>query len=110
MSSSHDVSGHGHGGHETQDFSFKNMLWVIPASIVILIIYTLVCLFGYKGASSSELIEKHSIVLNEQVKALHASEAEILHNYKWINKSADSVQVPIEKAMDLVVKDYGTQK
>lgn len=99
--------GHGaHGAHETQDFEFTHLLWIIPASIVLLVVYTTVCLLGYRGAASEEMIRKHSILADTTSKAFFAKEKEILSSYGWQDKEAGKVRIPVKQAMDLVVSDY----
>ena len=38
------------------------------------------------------------------IKALHAAEREKLHTYAWIDKQAQIVQIPIERAIDIVAE------
>lgn len=99
--------GHGaHGAHETQDFQFTHLLWIIPASIVLLVIYTGVCLLGYRGAASEEMIRKHSVLADTSAKAFFAKEVEVISTYGWQDKEAGKVRIPVKQAKDLVISDY----
>jgi hypothetical protein len=102
--SSHDH--HAHGAHEKQDFDFTHLLWVVPVSIVMLVTYVLICMYGYRGASSAELIEKHSILADTSIFAFRAHERELLSTYGWQNKETGAVRIPIDQAMNLVVQSY----
>jgi len=106
MSSSSAHDSHGHGGHESQDFTFTNLLWVIPASIVILVVYVGVCIYGFRGAASDEMIQKHAVLLDTSLSAFRAHEAELLGNYSWVDKTAGKVRIPIQQAMEKVVAGY----
>ncbi len=106
MSSSSAHDGHGQGGHESQDFKFTNLMWVIPASIVILLVYVGVCIFGFRGAASDEMIQKHAVLLDTSLSAFRANEAELLGNYAWVDKAAGTVRIPIQQAMEKVVAEY----
>ncbi len=41
----------------------------------------------------------------EDLQRLHAREDAILHRYGWVDRQAGVVQIPIERAMDLVAAD-----
>jgi hypothetical protein len=104
MSSSHNT--HGQSGHESQDFNFTNLLWVIPVSIVILILYVGTCLFWFRGAATAELISKKSVLADTTLKAFRAHEDELMHGYSWTDKEKGIVRIPIEQSMAMVVATY----
>jgi len=106
MSSTMSHHDHGAGGHETQDFTYKNILWVIPFSIVLLVIYVAICMYGYQGASTKERIAKQSILADTTLIPFKAHEAELLHGYSWADKEAGTVRIPIDIAMQKVIEDY----
>lgn len=100
--------GHGaHGAHETQDFQFTHLLWVIPASIVLLVTYVGVCLYGYRGAASEEMIRKHSVLADTTIKDFKAKEVELMSTYGWQDKEAGKVRIPVDKAKESVLAEYG---
>jgi hypothetical protein len=104
MSSSHNA--HGQSGHESQDFSFTNLLWLIPASIVMLLLYVGVCMFWFRGAATSEMILKKSVLADTTLKAFRAHENELMHGYTWTDKEKGIVRIPIEQSMAMVVATY----
>ncbi len=96
---------HGHGGYEKSDFTFVFTAWLIPFSLVLLVAYTLVCLYGYRGALTAEVARKVSTESQSaEVKAAALKDAEILGSYVWKDQASGKVQVPIDRAMELVVK------
>jgi hypothetical protein len=104
--SSHSHDHGAHGAHETQDFSFTNMLWVVPLSIVLLLGYVLICLLGYRGAASEEMTRKHSVLADTSLRAFHAQEAALLSSYAWQDKEAGKVRIPVTQAKELVIAEY----
>ena len=107
MSSSSAHDSHGPGGYEKQDFAFTNLMWVIPASIVILLVYVGVCMYGFRGAATEEMIQKHAVLADTSLRAFRVHEAELLGNYGWVDKATGKVRIPIQQAMDKVVAEYG---
>ncbi len=73
--------------------------------VLIVIVY-----FGslYYRASASHAMDsrEENGEISAELAALHAYESEMAGTLKWINKDEGLVQVPIDVAMDLVVKAY----
>lgn len=46
---------------------------------------------------------------SEALKNLRAREDEQLHSYRYIDRAKGSVRLPIERAMELLVKEEGTR-
>jgi hypothetical protein len=102
MSSS--TNNHGHGGHEQSDFTFGFTAWLIPSSILLLVAYTLVCLYGYRGALSVEMARKVSTESRTvEIRDLKLNSAEALNSYGWKDQNAGRVKIPIDRAMEAVV-------
>lgn len=97
---------HEGGGHELSDFTWTTVMWLVPISVVALIAYVLVCLYWFRGAKDAELAEKQAQIDLSQLQILHAKENEVLTSYKWLDKDKGRVQIPIERAMELVVKEH----
>jgi len=65
--SSHDTHSSGnnatgsaahHGEHETSDISFTRSIWLIPISMVLLILYAYICWFGASKTLKREIASK----------------------------------------------------
>jgi hypothetical protein len=93
-------------GHEMSDFTWTTVMWLVPISVVTLIAFVLVSLYWFRGAKDSELSDKQAQVDLSQLSLLRAKENEVLTSYKWIDKEKGRVQIPIERAMELVVKEH----
>jgi hypothetical protein len=73
--------------------------------VLITIVY-----FGslYYRASASTALDRREEMggIGSDLAALHAYENEMATTLKWIDKDKGIVQIPIDVAMDLVVKSY----
>jgi hypothetical protein len=47
-----------HGEHETSDISFNRSIWLIPISMVLLILYAYICWFGASKTLKREIASK----------------------------------------------------
>src|SRR5262245_9691582 len=93
-------------GHEMSDFSWTTVLWLLPLSVITLIAFTFVSIYWFKRATDRELAETQQAAgYLQQLQLLHAHENQELSQYKWLDQSAGKVQIPIERAMELVVKE-----
>ncbi|MDB5048680.1 MAG: hypothetical protein JWO30_1751 [Fibrobacteres bacterium] len=94
------------GGHEMSDFSWTTVLWLIPIAVIGLVVFFGISIAWFKGAKDRELDEKQSVFQTSELNELHAKEGEILTSYKWVDKDKGRVQIPIDKAMELIAKEH----
>jgi hypothetical protein len=94
------------GGHEMSDFSWTTVLWLIPLSVITLLVFFYVCIEWFKGAKDNEISQKQSEFVPSELYLLHAKESEILSSYKWLDKEKGRVQIPINRAMELVAQEH----
>jgi hypothetical protein len=92
-------------GHEMSDFSWTTVLWLLPISVVALIAFTLVSLYWFRGAKDTQIVDKQSQFSVAELNLLRTKESEYLNGYKVLNKESGRVRIPIQVAMDLVVKE-----
>ncbi len=97
---------HVEGGHETSDFNWNGVIWSLPIAVVILISFFALCIAWFKGAKDSEIAEKQAEYQTTELNELHAKEAEVLSSYKWVDKDKGRVQIPIDRAMELVAQEH----
>lgn len=62
--------------------------------------------FLYKSTLSSALDNSQLTPKSKELRLLASHEVDRLQSLKWINKEKGTVQIPVNLAMDLVVKDY----
>ena len=62
--------------------------------------------FFFKGVVSAEINRKEITGMSRELAALRIKEAENLNTYGWINKDKGIVQVPIEVAKGIIIKNY----
>ena len=92
-------------GHEMSDFSWTTVMWLIPISVVILVGFTLVCLYWFRGFKDAEIAAGSNFPTSE-LNILRAKENEILSQYKGRDKDKGRIQIPIARAMELVVEEH----
>jgi hypothetical protein len=76
------------------------------AMIVVLLAILVWAQAYYEHSREQELYEKVYAPVGEDLLNLHAKEDSQLHSYGYINKDKGQVRLPIERAMDLMQKEY----
>jgi len=92
-------------GHELSDFSWSTVLWLIPLSVMALTVFVLISLYWFRGAKDSEHAAKQGFIDISELQALRSYEDSVLGQYKWLDKEKGKVRLPIERAMELVVRE-----
>ena len=59
----------------------------------------------FKGAKDKELDIKQAAFVTTELNQLHAKENEILTRYKIVDKNTGRFQIPIQRAMELIVQE-----
>jgi hypothetical protein len=108
-------------GYETHDANAGVIFKFLAALGVVLVVTALVCwgLFRYfsahdvdQGASGSPFADTRQLPLGPQLQVnpredwlkFREEQEKSLETYAWENRSAGTVRVPIEEAMELLVK------
>lgn len=108
-------------GHELHDVRATSLLWFAAAlaAMVVLACAFLIWLFGRFEAGArrhdpvlSPLAESQTppdpqleIKPSRNLAQHRAAENRLLHHYRWIDKEQGVVQIPVERAMELVAKE-----
>lgn len=58
----------------------------------------------------SDMIKKVEAVGYADLQTMQNEHRTALSGYKWVDRQKETVAIPIERAMDLVVRDLQTQK
>lgn len=93
------------GGHEMSDFSWTTVLWLLPIAVIILVVFFGISIAWFKGAKDRELGDKQSVFVTTELNQLHAKENETLTRYKLIDKDKGRYQIPVARAMELIVQE-----
>ena len=108
MSDAHNHSegshAHAEGAHEKTDLELSPMLWIIPASLVFLLLFVTVIVFLSAAASSDEMTAKQygsADAGKGQLLALRAHEDSLLTSSG--TDTAGHVRIPITTAMEALV-------
>jgi hypothetical protein len=94
---------HAHGAHEKSDLNYRPMMWVIPISLIILVVFTAVVVFLSAGAASGEMEAKQyqgADAGRGQVTALRAHEDSVLAGLA--KDSTGRAGIPVERAMEIL--------
>ncbi|MBI5869272.1 MAG: hypothetical protein HZB43_13460 [candidate division Zixibacteria bacterium] len=78
-------------------------VYVGAISVLITLVLIVALQAAYYQAQESEISRK--AVASEELTALRAEQLELLEGYRWIDRSKGTVTIPIDRAMELVVRD-----
>jgi hypothetical protein len=96
----------GDAGYETSDFNWKGVVWSLPIAVILLITFFGVSIAWFKGAKDRELAEKQAQYQTTELNELHTREAEVLSAFKWVDKEKGRLQIPIDRAMELMAQEH----
>ncbi len=99
-------SSHG-AGHETQDFTFNRVIWMIPVAMLLLLIFVFIVWSAATASLTHEMRAKQTEgadSLAEVYHAFRAQEDSMLDNYAWKDKANGIVQIPIQRAMEIMAQ------
>jgi hypothetical protein len=94
-----------HDEHEPTDFNWTLILWSVPFAAIVLVVFTLTCLFFFRGYKDDAILAKAGFVTTD-LNRLRVSEQEVLSQYKVLDKDSGRIQIPITRAMELVVAEH----
>lgn len=94
------------GGHEMSDFSWTTVLWLLPISVLVMLIFFAVSIYWFKGAKDNEIAHKQAEFVPSELQAYHAQEDEILTSYKILDKDKGRYRIPVARAMELVAQEH----
>jgi len=100
---------------ERRDVKWRPVLILLAVITAILIgLQVLVtAMFGVMAKTtrnSKESTEQESVEAAQQLRALRRSEDDLLSSYGWISRDERIVRIPIDRAMDLIIDEYGEQR
>jgi hypothetical protein len=100
---------HGGPGYETTDASTKGILFfgVFLVAFVAIVILSMLALYQVFVKNREPDRQEYTLKNNvyQDLKALRTHETEVLDDYGWVDRKAGIVRVPIDKAIDMVVKN-----
>lgn len=92
-------------GYETSDVSTRN-LFIASASLIVVIVIIIVVLNEIFVASTErEITESVLRPESAELRELRAREIETLNSYKMLDEENGIVQIPIERAMQLMSEE-----
>ena len=92
-------------GYETSDISTRN-LYISGGVLIVLLIVIIVGLNElFLANREQEVSEKVLQADSSELRELEAREAEALHSYEMLDRENDVVQIPIDRAMQLVAEE-----
>ena len=106
----HSEGAHGHsqGAHEKTDIEPGPMLWIIPVSIVVVVLFVTVIVYLSAAAASDEMTAKQYGTADAgkgQLLALRAHEDSLLASAG--TDTAGHGRIPIERAMETLANRRG---
>lgn len=79
------------------------VIGIVGAILTFVVIIALQAVF-YQ-VERSEQQRKVETVQPEDLARFRAEQAELLHGYRWVDQSAGIAAIPVERAMELVVRE-----
>ena len=80
------------------------------ASIVALVLILVVVQIYYQHGRDQQITEKVLVPVSKDYTDLRSREDSNLNSYGYINKEKTQIRVPIDQAMDLIVKEFAQGK
>lgn len=80
--------------------------------VCILIAFVIICAAQvlYYRVERSDEYNKFVVPGYSALKTLQTEQRQALADYKWVDRQKETVTIPIERAMDLVVRDLQAQR
>jgi hypothetical protein len=96
------------GGGSRHDDPKAGTILIVAAVGAILIFVAVVSLeaWFYRTEESERVVKVYSQV-PEDLAGLRATQREQLSGYRWVDQARGTVSIPIDRAMELVVRDQG---
>lgn len=93
-------------GHEPSDFSYYNVLWILPFAVLLIFAFTGISIFWFRSAADQEIRLKQGYTTPARdLEILRLSEEEVLTQYKADPAGGGKVRIPIARAMELVAQE-----
>lgn len=92
----------------TEPRSFEIGLWILALTILLVLSFISTWFF-YRSRSSQELNLKEQTPVPIALQQLRNYEQQELNSVKWLNQNEDKIQIPIQQAMELVIRDYSQE-
>jgi hypothetical protein len=102
--------GHDSVDHEMSDVNFTKAVWIIPASMAVLAVYAVVCYFYTASVLTHEMIGKQTLggeVVSQKFTAFETQQAATMHRYQMSKTNKGAIQIPIERAMQMMTQEAG---
>lgn len=109
----HEPAGYKHSiqaGYEETDANAGFIAWAGVGIVVFLIVTVLAVEVYFDGLQNHQEFVKLLEPVSEDFRNLRAREDAELHSYKYLDREAGTVRLPIQRAMDLVVSEAGAGK
>ena len=81
----------------------KIAVWGVVGAVAVLLIVFVVQIFYYE--LSHDIEQQHNDSTNQALARYYAEQNEKLHRTGWVDQSAGKVSIPIERAMELTLRD-----
>jgi hypothetical protein len=85
------------------DATLTAVVGVVGAVLIFVVVVGLVAL--YQRAENAELTRKQIAPAPAELESVRAEQLGQLHGYRWVDAKKGIAAIPIERAMDLVVRE-----
>jgi hypothetical protein len=92
-------------GYEETDANVPFIAWAGVAVVVFLVITVFAVQTYFDGIYNDEYARKVAEPVGEDIRNLRAREDSELYSYKYLDREAGTVRLPIQRAMELLVSE-----
>ena len=92
-------------GYEKRDVSVKGLIGGTVAIVLIIVVF-IVLLRDYFLVNVENALYNESIIPSAELQEIRKSATDLISNYAVLDKEKGIYQIPIDRAMELVVQDY----
>lgn len=92
--------------HDTTEPNNSIGIITIFVTFILLAISLLFCYFFFIDLLNKEQINVQNSIEHSEIRAMKISEDELLNRFEWKDKSTRTLFIPIDMAMDSVLRDY----
>ncbi len=81
-------------------------LFILLISVALIFVIIVGLQAWFYDFNRDEIERKRGASLSTAVKQLRAEQLQTLNEYRWIDRNTETVGIPIERAMELLVEEY----
>ncbi len=95
---------------ETAEPNTRRIWFYLCMALAFLVIFQIVAYYWFLGMKDAELQAKQVYSEDRNLQLQHGKDAEALERYQWLDKEKGQVQIPVTRAMELLLEEQKAKK